>query len=101
MAIETAKVVLMKSDPSDVLRAITLSKATLRKMRQNLWWASVYNLLAIPVAAGVFYRPWGLFLRPEISALLMSISSIIVATNAVLLKRVEPRLRAASVGGAG
>lgn len=89
VAIETAKVVLMKSDPADVLRAIKLSKATVRKMKQNLFWASIYNLLAIPVAAGVLYPNFGISLRPEFAALLMSVSSIIVATNAVLLKRAE------------
>ncbi len=92
VAIETAKVVLMKSDPADVLRAIKLSKATVRKMKENLVWASVYNLLAIPVAAGILYPTFGITLRPEFSALLMSISSIIVATNAVLLKRAEKSL---------
>ncbi len=92
VAIETAKVVLMKSDPADILRAIRLSKATVRKMKQNLFWASIYNLLAIPVAAGVLYPRFGISLRPEIAALLMSISSIIVATNAVLLKRAEKDL---------
>lgn len=92
VAIETAKVVLMKSDPADILRAIRLSKATVTKMKQNLFWASIYNLLAIPVAAGVLYPNFGISLRPEIAALLMSISSIIVATNAVLLKRAEKSL---------
>lgn len=92
VAIETAKVVLMKSDPSDVLRAIKLSKATVLKMKQNLVWASVYNVLAIPIAAGVLYPNFGITLRPEFSALLMSISSIIVAINAVLLKRSEKSL---------
>ncbi len=92
VAIETAKVVLMKSDPADILRAIRLSKATVIKMKQNLFWASIYNLLAIPVAAGILYPNFGISLRPEIAALLMSISSIIVATNAVLLKRVEKQL---------
>ncbi len=92
VAIETAKVVLMKSDPTDVLRAIRLSKATVTKMKQNLFWASIYNLLAIPVAAGVLYPNFGISLRPEIAALLMSISSIIVATNAVLLNRAEKDL---------
>lgn len=92
VAIETAKVVLMKSDPGDVLRAIKLSKATVRKMKENLAWASVYNLLAIPIAAGVLYPQYGITLRPEFSALLMSVSSIIVATNAVLLKRAEKSL---------
>ncbi len=92
VAIETAKVVLMKSDPLDILRAITLSKATVRKMKQNLFWASIYNVLAIPVAGGILYPSFGIMLRPEFAALLMSISSIIVATNAVLLKRVEKDL---------
>jgi len=92
VAIETAKVVLMKSDPADVLRAIRLSKATVTKMKQNLFWASIYNLLAIPIAAGVLYPKFGILLRPEIAALLMSISSIIVATNAVLLNRAEKDL---------
>ncbi len=92
VAVETADVVLMKSDPLDVFRAMTLSKATVRKMKQNLAWASVYNILAIPVAAGIFYPNWGIMLRPEWSALLMSVSSIIVAINAVLLKRAESNL---------
>ncbi len=92
VAIETANIVLMKSDPADILNAITLSKATVRKMKQNLFWAAIYNVLAIPVAAGAFYIPFGIMLRPEISALLMSASSIIVATNAVMLKRVESKL---------
>jgi Cu2+-exporting ATPase len=94
VAIETADVVLMKSDPLDIIRAIWLSEATVTKMKQNLFWASIYNVLAIPVAAGVLYPSLGILLRPEWSALLMSLSSIIVATNAVLLKRVEGRLRA-------
>jgi len=93
VAIETANVVLMKSDPYDIVRAILLSKATVGKMKQNLFWAAIYNVLAIPVAAGVFYNSFGISLRPEISALLMSASSIIVATNAVLLKRVESKLK--------
>lgn len=92
VAIETAKVVLMRSDPADILRAIRLSKATVRKMKQNLFWASFYNFLAIPVAAGILYPNFGIILRPEVSALLMSASSIIVATNAVLLKRAEKEL---------
>jgi Cu2+-exporting ATPase len=87
VAIQAAQVVLMRSDPLDIGRAVRLSKATVRKMKQNLAWASVYNLLAIPVAAGVFYRSLGWSLRPEISALLMSLSSIIVALNAVSLRR--------------
>lgn len=93
VAIETGSIVLMKSDPYDIISAIILSKATVGKMKQNLFWASIYNVLAIPVAAGVFYSSLGIMLRPEVSALLMSASSIIVATNAVLLKRVEPKLK--------
>ncbi|MCL5411046.1 MAG: heavy metal translocating P-type ATPase [Patescibacteria group bacterium] len=92
VAIETGNIVLMKSDPYDIVRAIKLSRATVGKMKQNLFWASIYNILAIPVAAGLFYTSFGILLRPEISALLMSASSIIVATNAVMLKRVETKL---------
>ena len=92
VAVEAAKIVLMKSDPLDVPNAIILSKATVRKMKQNRAWASVYNLLAIPVAAGVLYPALGWSLRPEVSALLMSTSSIIVAVNAVMLRRSGRRL---------
>lgn len=92
VAIETGNIVLMKSDPYDIVAAIRLSKATVRKMKQNLFWAAIYNVLAIPVAAGVFYTSFGISLRPEIAALLMSVSSIIVALNAVSLKRVESKL---------
>lgn len=73
VAIEAADIVLMRSDPLDAVNAIVLSKATVVKMKQNLVWASVYNLAAIPVAAGVFYNSMGWFLRPEVSALLMSL----------------------------
>jgi Cu2+-exporting ATPase len=89
VAVETAKVVLMRSDPEDIVAAIELSRATLTKMKQNLGWASIYNVLAIPIAAGVLYPATGFVLGPQWSALLMSASSIIVATNAVLLRRVE------------
>lgn len=92
VAIETAKIVLMKSDPADILRAVRLSKATVRKMKQNLAWASVYNLAAIPIAAGVLYPAYNISLRPEFAALLMSLSSIFVAVNAVLLKTAEREL---------
>ncbi len=84
VAIESADVVLMKSDPFDVVGAMTLSKATLRKMHQNLWWAVGYNLIAFPIAAGVFYP---FLLSPQIAALAMSGSSAPVAVNALLLKR--------------
>jgi len=92
VAIETAEVVLMRSDPLDVLAAIRLSKATVRKMKENLFWAAIYNVIAIPVAAGVLY-PLGILLSPAVGALAMSASSITVATNAVLLKGVEKKLR--------
>jgi Cu2+-exporting ATPase len=92
VAVETANVVLMRSDPLDIAAAMRLSRATVRKMKQNLGWASVYNVMAIPIAAGVLFPSAGIELRPEWSALLMSVSSIIVATNAVLLKRVEREL---------
>ncbi|MCZ8547928.1 heavy metal translocating P-type ATPase [Mesorhizobium qingshengii] len=84
VAIESADIVLMKSDPYDVVGAMTLSRATLRKMHQNLWWAVGYNLIAFPIAAGVFYP---FLLSPEIAALAMSGSSALVAVNALLLKR--------------
>jgi Cu2+-exporting ATPase len=96
VAVETAKVVLMRSDPLDIAAAIELSRATLTKMKQNLGWASIYNVLAIPIAAGALFPATGFVLGPQWSALLMSASSIIVATNAVLLKRVEGRLSAHS-----
>ena len=75
VAIETADVVLMRSDPLDVATAISIGRGTVRKMRQNLGWAVGYNSLALPIAAGVF-EPWGLTLRPEIAAISMSGSSI-------------------------
>jgi Cu2+-exporting ATPase len=84
VAMESADIVLMKSDPLDVIHAITLSRATLRKMRQNLVWAVAYNVVAFPAAAGVFYP---LLVSPEIAALAMSGSSALVAINALLLKR--------------
>ena len=86
VAMETADVVLMKSDPFDVIGAITLSRATLQKMHQNLWWAAGYNTIAFPIAAGLFYPAFGLILRPEIAAISMSGSSLLVALNALMLK---------------
>jgi len=86
VAIESADVVLMKSDPYDVVGAVELSRATLRKMHQNLWWAVGYNVVAFPLAAGVFYP---FLLTPEIAALSMSGSSVIVAVNALMLKRTK------------
>jgi Cu2+-exporting ATPase len=91
VAIETADVVLMRSDPLDVATALTIGRGTLRKMRQNLGWAVGYNAIALPIAAGVFMPAFGLMLRPEIAALSMSGSSIIVVANALLLKRLLPK----------
>jgi len=88
VAIETADVVLMRSDPLDVATAVTIGRGTVRKMKQNLGWAVGYNSLAIPIAAGVF-SSWGLTLRPEIAAISMSGSSILVAVNAIALKRLK------------
>jgi Cu2+-exporting ATPase len=87
VAIETAAVVLMRSDPLDVPTALAIGRGTLRKERQNLGWAIGYNSVAIPIAAGVFEPAFGLVLRPEIAALSMSGSSLLVAVNALLLKR--------------
>ncbi|HEX6248994.1 MAG TPA: heavy metal translocating P-type ATPase, partial [Nocardioidaceae bacterium] len=89
VAIETADVVLMRSDPLDVPTALTIGRGTLRKMRQNLGWAVGYNAIALPIAAGVFEPAFGLVLRPEIAALSMSGSSFLVAVNALLLKRLN------------
>jgi P-type Cu2+ transporter len=86
VALEAADIVLMKSDPFDVVKAVELSKATVRKMQENLWWAAGYNTIAFPIAAGVFYPALGLILRPEIGAIAMSGSSLIVAVNALLLR---------------
>jgi Cu2+-exporting ATPase len=84
VALESADVVLMKSDPYDVVGAVELSRATLRKMHQNLIWAVAYNVIAFPMAAGVFYP---LVISPEVAALAMSGSSALVAINALLLQR--------------
>ena len=86
VAVEAGDVVLVRSDPRDVARIIALSRATYRKMIQNLWWATGYNVVAIPLAAGVL-APWGIVLSPAVGAVLMSLSTVIVALNAQLLRR--------------
>jgi len=102
VAIETADVVLMRSDPLDVPVALRIGKGTLRKMRQNLGWAVGYNAIALPIAAGVFAPTFGLVLRPEIAALSMSGSSLIIAVNALLLKRLRlPATAPTTSAGAG
>ncbi|MEB0286947.1 copper-translocating P-type ATPase [Cryobacterium sp. 10I1] len=89
VAIETADVVLMRSDPLDVPVALRIGKGTVRKMRQNLGWAIGYNAIALPIAAGVFFPAFGIRLSPEIAAISMSGSSVIVAVNALMLKRLR------------
>ncbi|WP_420480704.1 heavy metal translocating P-type ATPase [Cryobacterium arcticum] len=101
VAIETADVVLMRSDPLDVPVALRIGKGTVRKMRQNLGWAIGYNVIALPIAAGVFFPTFGIKLSPEIAAISMSGSSVIVAVNALLLKslRLPAPVDAAAVLG--
>lgn len=88
VAVEAGDIVLVRSDPRDVSRIITLSRVTYRKMVQNLWWAAGYNIVAIPLAAGVL-APIGIILSPAVGAVLMSLSTIIVAINAQLLRRAQ------------
>jgi Cu2+-exporting ATPase len=99
VAIETADVVLMRSDPLDVAIALAVGKATVRKMRQNLGWAVGYNVIALPIAAGLLMPAFGLMLRPEIAALTMSGSSFLVAMNALLLKRLRLPVQPAPSSG--
>ena len=80
--------VLVRSDPRDVTRIVALSRASYRKMVQNLWWAAGYNIVAIPLAAGVLASR-GILLTPALGAVFMSLSTVIVAVNAQLLKRVK------------
>ena len=87
VAVEAGHIVLVRSDPRDIPRIVTLSRATYRKMVQNLWWAAGYNIVAIPLAAGVLIG-WGILLTPAVGAVLMSASTVIVAINAQLLRRV-------------
>ena len=90
VAVESADVVLVRSDPRDVVGAMRLSRATYRKMVENLAWATGYNLVAIPVAAGLLV-PWGIDLPMALGAIAMSASTIIVAANAQLLRRLDLR----------
>jgi len=85
VAIESAGLILVKSNPLDVVNILALSRASYRKMIQNLWWAAGYNIIALPLAAGVL-APWGINISPAFGALLMSLSTIIVAFNAQLLR---------------
>src|SRR6266481_278699 len=87
VAIESADIVLVRSDPRDVPAIVGLARATYRKIVQNLWWATGYNAVAVPLAAGVAYRATGILLSPALGAVLMSVSTVIVAVNAQLLGR--------------
>ncbi len=86
VAIETAGVILMKDDPADVPDALVLARRVQRKIKQNLFWAAIYNLIAIPLAAGVWYPSLGILLKPAWSALAMSASTLTVTVNALLLR---------------
>lgn len=88
VAIESAGIVLVRSNPLDIPKIIQLSRATYRKMQQNLLWATGYNVVAIPLAMGVL-APWGITLDPAVGALFMSLSTVIVAFNAQLLRRLK------------
>ncbi len=88
VAVEAGHIVLVRSDPQDLPRIVSLSRATYTKMLQNLWWAAGYNIVAIPLAAGVLYK-WGILLTPALGAVLMSVSTVIVALNAQLLRKVK------------
>ena len=88
VAVEAGDIVLVRSDPRDVARIVRLSRASYRKMVQNLWWATGYNVVAIPLAAGVLAR-YGLLLSPAVGAVLMSLSTVIVAVNAQVLRRAQ------------
>lgn len=90
VAIDSADVVLMKSDLGDAVNAENLSAATMINIKQNLFWAFIYNIIGIPIAAGVFYGLFGLTLNPMIAAAAMSMSSFCVVSNALRLKRWKP-----------
>jgi len=86
IAVESAGIILVKSNPLDVVKIVGLSRASYRKMTQNLLWAAGYNVIALPLAAGIL-APWGVLLSPAVGALFMSLSTVIVAINAQLLRR--------------
>ncbi len=98
VAIESADIVLMKSDLLDVSTAVQLSKAVIRNIKQNLFWAFIYNIIGIPIAAGVFYTAFGLKMNPMLGALAMSFSSVFVVSNALRLRWFKPKHTAAAGG---
>lgn len=91
IAVESADVVLMRSDPMDIAGAVELSRAVMRNIRMNLFWAFFYNILGIPIAAGILYPLWGIRLSPMIGAAAMSLSSVCVVTNALRLRFFKPK----------
>jgi len=88
VAIESAGIILVQNNPLDVVKIIALSRASYRKMVENLWWAAGYNIITLPLAAGVFV-PWGISLSPAVGAFLMSLSTLVVALNAQTLRRIS------------
>jgi Cu+-exporting ATPase len=86
VAMESGEIVLVKDEITDVVNAIRLSRATMRKIKENLFWAFIYNIIGIPVAAGLLYPVWGLLLRPELAGAAMAFSSVSVLANSLLLK---------------
>ncbi|MFN7035952.1 MAG: heavy metal translocating P-type ATPase, partial [Bellilinea sp.] len=88
VAIESAGIILVQNNPLDVVKIIVLSRASYRKMVENLWWASGYNIVTLPLAAGVLV-PWGISLSPAVAAFLMSLSTLVVALNAQTLRRLS------------
>jgi len=93
VAIETGDIVLVKNDLRDVVTSIQLSRATISKIKQGLFWAFAYNVVLIPVAAGILYPAFNILLEPTYAALAMSLSSVSVVTNASLLRRFKPKLK--------
>jgi Cu2+-exporting ATPase len=91
VAVETAEVVLVKNDPADVAKSIRLAQQVRGKIKQNLFWAVIYNFVAIPIAAGTLYPSFGLLLRPPWAALAMNASTVTVTLNALLLNRARLR----------
>lgn len=89
IAMETADIVLMKNDLEDIIKAIELSNATIRNIKENLFWAFFYNIIGIPIAAGILYMPFGISLNPMIAALAMAFSSVTVVSNALRLKGIK------------
>lgn len=93
VAIESGDIILIRDDLRDVVTAIDLSGYTIRKIKQNLFWAFFYNISAIPIAAGVLYPFFGILLNPTIAAVAMALSSVSVVTNSLLMKRYRPKIK--------